>query len=182
MYINFYKFFLFFLLLISCSQAQKEEIKNEPMTSTTIYDKNNKTAFLNKVGFDYNTFVSQKEKWNNLKIKNYSYSYISQSFLIYDLKFDVSNDEVVKVTKNNPNSFNKEVTINSLFNEIERTYLNNNSVYYDKTKDFFPTKIEINYDKNYYFPNYLKYTYYVPEFIVLDGNFDWKISSFTPKK
>jgi len=134
------------------------------------------------VVFNEGEFLSNREKWNNLKLQNYSYEYSNSGYsytgISSHVKVIVSNGNEISVSELKENGIQDpdKYIINDLFEEIEAKYQTDGML--DESNEVYLEKIEIQYDGQFYYPIEIHYIYHIPDGMVGVWNMHQYISNF----
>jgi len=153
--------FLMFVLFVSFGSCDKE-----------------KDLSITYVSFDKELFQMNRDKWNDLNLKNYSYEYTLSSIHYYEIVikegevFSVESSVDLKIALAN------YMTIDELFEEIESRYLVIGDILKEGSTSYSYKEIKVEYDDEYYFPTLVNYIIETIEPVELDGIYDKSISNF----
>jgi Family of unknown function (DUF6174) len=117
------------------------------------------------VNFDSSKFYEMRQNWQNLKIENYSYTYLHQGCICFSNKYVIKNKAVVE-NETEPdlsicNALGPPLyyTIDQIFSLIEGQYLNPYSQQEDDETFVYCKEIKVTYDSIYFFPRYCEIFY-----------------------
>jgi len=134
----------------------------------------------NKITFDQETFIEQKELWIKSNTKNYQYQLTASGFSTYDGTIFVENGDFKNDLWLHGNTCIDEwedySSIDAIYKTIERRFNSSNkkgTVYY--------TGIFIEYDKINHIPVKIEYEYKTAPLVMVDGTFHFEIGNFKKK-
>ncbi len=134
------------------------------------------------VDFDYETFLAQRQAWNDLNISHYSYAYYSSGVFLDEYLYIVSNDLVIWTTNmNDPSGAQTNwFTIDYYFDLIEDLYLGSQGTRGGLLfANNYTEWIDVVYDPVYHYPVSVTWEKYNSPFLLGTGNTSWSITAFT---
>jgi len=144
----------------------------------------NLPEFTAQVKFDKETFLEQRQLWQQSNIKNYQYQLSAIGFIYYYGKILVENgkikNDIPSVENSNIENFMNYSTIDDIYKAIEEMFDSFNNTKQSK-KNVYCTEIKVEYDKMKHIPIDIIYSYYSPSDVVHDGTFRYKITEFSKK-
>jgi len=146
--------FVLFIPLVSCDKERDDDIEY--------------------VSFDKELFQTNRDKWDDLNIQNYSYEFGYSEQMLY--KISVRNGEVSNIEvliEFNPES----MTIEQIFNEILTQEANLGIIQNDIGRSYLK-EIKVEYDSEYFFPREVEYVLGTIEPVEIDGFFKRDIKNF----
>jgi len=148
---------------------------------STFFSCANLSEFTVQVKFDQETFVEQRQLWQQANIKNYQYQLSAIGFIYYYGTIFVENgqykNDLPSTEDSNIENFRSYSTIDEIYKSIEETFNSYNNTKRSK-KDVYPTEIFVEYDKAKHIPIDIIYRYYVPSDVAFDGTSHYKIAEF----
>jgi len=135
-----------------------------------------------QVKFDQKTFTEQRRLWQQSNIKNYQYQLSAIGFIPYNGTIFVENGQFKNDLPSGEyfyiGNFQEYSTIDEIYKTIEELYNIYNNTKQSK-KDVYCTEIFIEYDKTNHIPIKIRYYYYCPPNVALDGTFYYEITEFS---
>ena len=143
------------------------------------------SEFTVRVKFDKETFLEQRQLWQQANIKNYQYRLSAIGFIYYYGTIFVENgqfkNDLPSVEYSNIENFMNYSTIDEIYKTIEEMFNSYNNTKQSE-KNVYYTEIFVEYDKIKHIPIEIIYHCYVPSDVALDGTFHYRIAEFSKRQ
>jgi len=146
--------FVFSVFLFSCDKEEDSDIEF--------------------VSFDKELFQTNRDKWDDLNIQNYSYEFGYSEHMLY--KITVNNGEVSNIEVYE-DSHPEPMTIKEVFDEITAE-INKIGVVQNDVGRSYLKEIKVEYDSEYFFPREVEYVLGTLDPVEIDGFFRRTIKNF----